>query len=91
MPEDAISTFPHISHPPATNPPPSSSSFRNPSAATSTARTHHNSHDADTFYRTIWGGSPINIGLCDSPPQRPHPHRLSGYGGAARYLAKTYG
>lgn len=82
--------------------------------ATTTARTYYNSHDADTFYRTIWGGSTINIGLYESPSD-PIPiasHRTiermasliapitsamrildlgSGYGGAARHLAKTYG
>ena len=82
--------------------------------ATTTARTYYNSHDADTFYRTIWGGSTINIGLYESPSD-PIPiasHRTiermasliapitsatrildlgSGYGGAARYLTKTYG
>ncbi len=81
---------------------------------TTTARTYYNSHDADTFYRTIWGGSTINIGLYDSPrdPIPTASHRTiermasliapitsatrvldlgSGYGGAARYLAKTYG
>ncbi len=88
------------------------------SASTTTttiARTYYNSHDADTFYRTIWGGSTINIGLYHSP-REPIPtasHRTidrmasliapiitsatrvldlgSGYGGAARYLAQTYG
>ncbi|KAF6228468.1 hypothetical protein HO133_008198 [Letharia lupina] len=79
-----------------------------------TARTYYDSHDADTFYRTIWGGSTINIGPYDSPndPIPAASHRTiermaallapitratrildlgSGYGGAARYLARTYG
>lgn len=83
-------------------------------AATDTARNYYDSSDADTFYRTIWGGSDIHIGLYDSPSdsiaaasQRTVSHMASllepitaltrildmgaGYGGAARYLAKTYG
>lgn len=111
MPEDAMSMSisPNLSTPPATNPP---SSHASP--ATATARAYYNSHDADTFYRTIWGGSTINVGLYDSPND-PIPiaslrtiERMaalilpidsatrildlgSGYGGAARYLAKKYG
>lgn len=83
-------------------------------AATTTARTYYNSHDADTFYSTIWGGATINIGLYESPndsiPTASYRtiERMaalagpitgatrildlgSGYGGAARYLATTYG
>ncbi|CAF9933670.1 hypothetical protein IMSHALPRED_009443 [Imshaugia aleurites] len=91
-----------------------SSSYKSDAATTTTARAYYNSHDADTFYRTIWGGSTINIGLFESPSD-PIPtasyrtiERMaslltpltsatrvldlgSGYGGAARYLARTYG
>ncbi|CAD6586226.1 MAG: hypothetical protein ASARMPREDX12_002311 [Alectoria sarmentosa] len=104
-----MSTSANLSTPPIAIPPSSSSS-----TATATARTYYNSHDADTFYRAIWGGSTINVGLYDSPSD-PIPiaslrtiERMaaliapidsatrildlgSGYGGAARYLAKTYG
>lgn len=92
----------------------SSHGHSGPATATTTARAYYNSHDADTFYRTIWGGSTINIGLYDSSsdPIPTASHRTvermaaliapitsatrvldlgSGYGGAARYLARTYG
>ena len=82
--------------------------------ATRRARAYYNSHDADTFYRTIWGGSTISIGLYEHPsdPIPTASHRTiermaaliaplssatrildlgSGYGGAARYLAKAFG
>lgn len=91
-----------------------SSNYGNSGVAARTARTYYNSHDADTFYRTLWGGSTINIGLYESPndsipiasyrtiermasliaPTTSATRILdlgSGYGGAARYLAKTSG
>jgi SAM-dependent methyltransferase len=37
------------------------------STATDTARSYYDSEDADTFYRTIWGGEDIHIGLYDAP------------------------
>jgi sarcosine/dimethylglycine N-methyltransferase len=79
-----------------------------------TARDYYNSHDADGFYRAIWGGEDIHIGwyLSDSEPiavaSRRTVERMadlvaepltsecrvldmgSGYGGAARYLAKRF-
>jgi sarcosine/dimethylglycine N-methyltransferase len=36
------------------------------SAAVSTARTYYNSHDADTFYHSVWGGEDIHVGLYES-------------------------
>ncbi|KAF6232062.1 hypothetical protein HO173_009656 [Letharia columbiana] len=94
---------------------PSFSSFSSHArSGAATARTYYDSHDADTFYRTIWGSSTIKIGLYDSPNDPIHAvftrtiERMaallapitsatrildlgSGYGGAARYLARTYG
>ncbi len=85
----------------------------NYSQPVSVARDYYNSHDADTFYFTIWGGEDIHIGLYQSETEeirtasRRTVERLAslldlsaqsqvldigaGYGGAARYLAKTYG
>ncbi|WP_363320486.1 methyltransferase domain-containing protein [Pseudonocardia sp.] len=37
------------------------------SAAIDTARTYYNSDDADTFYRTVWGGEDIHVGLYRDP------------------------
>lgn len=81
--------------------------------AVETARTYYNSDDADTFYRTIWGGEDIHVGLYREPDEdiaaasrrtveqmaalvgvRADEQVLdlgSGYGGAARHLARTHG
>lgn len=81
--------------------------------AVDTARTYYNSDDADTFYRTIWGGEDIHVGLYLDPADdiaaasrrtveqmetlvevRPEDRVLdlgSGYGGAARHLARAHG
>ncbi len=79
-----------------------------------TAQDYYNSHDADQFYATIWGGEDIHVGLylkeTDSifdASRRTVEHMASqikeldaksrildigaGYGGSARYLAKTFG
>jgi len=37
------------------------------SKAVQTARDYYNSHDADTFYYTIWGGEDLHIGLYRRP------------------------
>lgn len=85
----------------------------NYSQPVSVAREYYNSHDADTFYFTIWGGEDIHIGLYQTADEdirtasRRTVERLAslldlssqsrvldigaGYGGAARYLAKTHG
>lgn len=78
------------------------------------AEAYYDSDDADAFYREIWGGEDIHIGLYDPPDldiaTASHATVVklaglidgvnettrvldigSGYGGAARYLAKTYG
>ncbi|WP_345748434.1 methyltransferase domain-containing protein [Streptomyces sp. ODS28] len=36
------------------------------SASVSTARDYYNSHDADTFYHSVWGGEDIHVGLYES-------------------------
>ncbi len=79
-----------------------------------TAQDYYNSHDADQFYATIWGGEDIHVGLYlnDEDPIFDASRRTvqqmasqvkdldarsrvldigAGYGGSARYLAKTYG
>ncbi len=83
------------------------------SATARSVRDYYNSADADTFYRLIWGGEDIHIGLYETEDEDiaaasrrtvrrmaesaglgPHTRVLdlgSGYGGAARYLARTYG
>lgn len=85
-----------------------------PENAVARAQAYYDSDDADAFYREIWGGEDIHIGLYD-PPDRDiatashatvvklaqmidglgEATRVldigAGYGGAARYLAKTYG
>ncbi len=84
------------------------------SDVTNTAREYYNSHDADNFYFTIWGGEDIHVGLYASDDEpifdasrrtvQTMAERLgkldastrildvgAGYGGAARYLASTYG
>ncbi|WP_040406442.1 class I SAM-dependent methyltransferase [Amycolatopsis nigrescens] len=85
----------------------------NYSNAVNVARDYYNSHDADSFYFSIWGGEDIHVGLYDHPGEEIAPasrrtvQRMaaglaltektrvldigSGYGGAARYLASTYG
>ncbi|HRX81342.1 MAG TPA: methyltransferase domain-containing protein, partial [Pirellulaceae bacterium] len=78
------------------------------------AEAYYDSDDADAFYREIWGGEDIHIGLYDPPDldistaSHNTVVRLAGmidglnetsrvldigagYGGAARYLAKTFG
>lgn len=76
------------------------------------ARDYYDSAEADDFYRTIWGGEDIHVGLYDQGPdisdasrrtvermaaragtlQGKHVLDLgSGYGGAARVLARRYG
>ena len=35
-------------------------------SVTETARTYYNSQDADAFYRHVWGGEDIHIGLYSS-------------------------
>ena len=90
------------------------SSNNTQSVAVNTARDYYNSEDADYFYRKIWGGEDIHIGLYETagepisvasqrtvqtmasylPPLNVEDVVLdlgSGYCGAARYLAKTYG
>lgn len=39
---------------------------RNDSSATEIARDYYNSADADLFYREVWGGQDIHVGLYDS-------------------------
>lgn len=86
----------------------------NNSDAVETARDYYNSDDADTFYRRVWGGEDIHVGLYqyeDEPIidasrrtvchmadllNEPAPETRildigAGYGGAARYLADTFG
>lgn len=78
------------------------------------AEAYYDSDDADAFYREIWGGEDIHIGLYDTPgldiSAASHNTVVklagmidglnetsrvldigAGYGGAARFLAKTYG
>jgi len=86
----------------------------NTKSAVDLAQAYYDSDDADTFYREIWGGEDIHIGLYDPPgldiAAASHATVVklaalvdglkettrvldigSGYGGAARHLAKTYG
>ncbi|MGD9671144.1 MAG: cyclopropane-fatty-acyl-phospholipid synthase family protein [Hyphomicrobiaceae bacterium] len=86
----------------------------NPKNPVALAEAYYDSDDADAFYREIWGGEDIHIGLYDPPDldiaTASHATvvklaRLidglgektrvldigAGYGGAARYLARTYG
>lgn len=83
-------------------------------SAVDLAEAYYDSDDADAFYREIWGGEDIHIGLYDPPDldiaAASHATVVklagmidglneatrvldigAGYGGAARYLAKTYG
>lgn len=82
-------------------------------SAVETARAYYDSPDADTFYRTVWGGEDIHVGLYDGPGEdiavasRRTVDRMaelvepgagerildlgSGYGGAARHLARSTG
>ena len=89
-------------------------SQNNPNNAVDLAEAYYDSDDADAFYREIWGGEDIHIGLYDPPDldiaTASHATVVklagmidglketsrvldigAGYGGAARYLAKTYG
>ncbi|MGD9501531.1 MAG: cyclopropane-fatty-acyl-phospholipid synthase family protein, partial [Methyloceanibacter sp.] len=80
--------------------------------AISLARDYYDSSEADEFYRTIWGGEDIHIGLYDRDRDIGRASRRtvdrmaakagklagkrvldlgSGYGGAARALARTHG
>lgn len=93
------------------------------SGATQVARDYYDSDDADGFYRAIWGGEDIHIGLYpsadDAAAEAPADDSIfdasrrtvarmasmlstpgsstrvldigSGYGGAARVLAKSFG
>ncbi len=95
-------------------PKPDKKVYFNYSGTVRTAQDYYNSHDADQFYATIWGGEDIHIGLylkdSDSifdASRRTVQHMASqvrefdaktrvldigaGYGGSARYLARTYG
>lgn len=88
--------------------------YFNYSGTVRTAQEYYNSHDADQFYATIWGGEDIHIGLYEKESDsifdasRRTVERMAsqikdlesktrildigaGYGGSARYLAKTYG
>lgn len=84
------------------------------SQAAETAETYYDSQAADDFYREVWGGEDIHVGIYE-PVDRDiaeASHETvvrmasalkglgadskvldigAGYGGAARYLAKTYG
>ncbi|MGE3245011.1 MAG: methyltransferase domain-containing protein [Beijerinckiaceae bacterium] len=78
------------------------------------AEDYYDSDSADEFYKNIWGGEDIHIGLYAAPDEAiaPASRRTvetmaaelagigasgrvldlgAGYGGSARYLAKTYG
>ena len=86
----------------------------NAKSAVDLAEAYYDSDDADAFYREIWGGEDIHIGLYDPPSldiaSASHNSVVklaslieglssstrildigAGYGGAARYLAKTHG
>ena len=92
----------------------SKTAYFNYSGTVRTAQEYYNSHDADQFYATIWGGEDIHIGLYEKEKDsifdasRRTVERMAsqvkefdsstrvldigaGYGGSARYLAKTYG
>lgn len=94
--------------------PPASQSTQNDSDVVRIAKDYYNSHDADNFYATVWGGEDIHIGLYATPDESiaDASHRTvermaaslgqldqstkvldvgSGYGGTARYLARTFG
>ncbi|MDS1269892.1 methyltransferase domain-containing protein [Lipingzhangella sp. LS1_29] len=86
---------------------------KNYSTAVETAREYYNSHDADNFYYTLWGGTDIHVGLYQSDDEdiaeasRRTVEEMAaklditadtkiidvgaGYGGSARYLARTFG
>jgi sarcosine/dimethylglycine N-methyltransferase len=84
------------------------------SGAVRTARDYYNSADADLFYREVWGGEDIHVGLYESDSEtiavasRRTVERMAGlagpltpasrvidlgagYGGAMRYIARTFG
>ena len=86
----------------------------NRSDAVERAEEYYDSAEADAFYKTIWGGEDIHIGLyrSESEPIADASRRTveemanripgcgpntrimdlgAGYGGSARYLAKTFG
>ena len=83
-------------------------------SAVELAEAYYDSDDADAFYREIWGGEDIHIGLYDPPgldiAAASHATVVklaglidglgkttrvldigAGYGGAARFLARTHG
>jgi len=85
-----------------------------PTTAVDLAEAYYDSDDADAFYREIWGGEDIHIGVYDPPDldiaTASHASVVklaalidgldqtsrvldigSGYGGAARHLARTFG
>ncbi len=77
------------------------------------ARDYYDSHDADEFYHSIWGGEDFHLGIYHDDTDsifeasrrtvramaglvELHEHQAvldlgAGYGGAARYLASTFG
>ncbi|HRY07089.1 MAG TPA: methyltransferase domain-containing protein [Hyphomicrobiaceae bacterium] len=85
-----------------------------PQNSVAVAEAYYDSDDAHAFYREIWGGEDIHIGLYDPPDldiaSASHATVVklaqmidglgkdtrvldigAGYGGAARYLARTFG
>ena len=86
----------------------------NRSDAVERAKEYYDSAESDSFYKTIWGGEDIHIGLYRSESETiadasrrtvqemakriqgcgPNTRIMdlgAGYGGSARYLAKTFG
>ncbi len=86
----------------------------NRSQAVQKAEEYYDSSEADAFYKNVWGGEDIHIGIYETPdediarasrrtvetmaglidglgPDTRVVDLGSGYGGAARYLAGTYG